>query len=526
MVLTGCGETRVSSGGIDSSAGGPSSGNSLDLPILKENIRDDNYRNYYEIFVYSYCDSNGDKIGDLAGIASRLDYIRDLGYTGIWLTPIFKSASLHKYNASDYFAVDPSFGTMADLETLISECHKRDIKIILDLVLNHSSRDNEYYRKAVQAHRIKLAGQTVPSELKGYEDFYVFYDSEEEARAAKVGRYSKVSGENFYYECNFDDDMPEFNFDSETVWSEFEKIMTFYQTKGVDGFRLDAVKYFYYNSTAKSIEALNKIKAIATKNDPDNYIVGECWAAASVVNEYYQSDVDSYFWFPASVSSNSFIKSSLAVNGVFKGDYVKGLKSMMTNVGNKIAAPFLDNHDMSRVGTGNLNQTKFVYGLLSLLPGTTFTYYGDEIGISASVGSDANARTHMDWSADDQGETNDPYNGTATYNYAPVDAQLQDPNSILNYYKKANFLRNCFPSIARGSVSEIVEGPDTNPIVVMKRTFETETITIVINFSGQAAATYTTDLAPQAYLAAEASAQLLKNGNEYSIPAFGIAIFK
>ena len=93
-------------------------------------IKDDNYRNYYEIFVYSYADSNGDGIGDLKGISDQLDYIENLGYTGIWLTPIFKSPTYHKYNASDYFTIDPQFGTMGDLETLINKAHARNIKVI------------------------------------------------------------------------------------------------------------------------------------------------------------------------------------------------------------------------------------------------------------------------------------------------------------------------------------------------------------------------------------------------------------
>ena len=96
-----------------------SSGSSSTPYFHEDNIPDDNYRNYYEIFVYSYCDSNGDKIGDLNGITSKLEYIRDLGYTGIWLTPIFTSSSLHKYNASSYYEIDASFGTLEDFDKLI-----------------------------------------------------------------------------------------------------------------------------------------------------------------------------------------------------------------------------------------------------------------------------------------------------------------------------------------------------------------------------------------------------------------------
>ena len=116
-----------------------SCGNNLEIAndVKDVVIKDDNYRNYYEIFVSSFADSNGDGIGDLKGITDKLDYIADLGYTGIWMTPIFSSPTYHKYNASDYFQIDEDFGTMDDLKTLVEEAHKRDIKVILDLALNH-----------------------------------------------------------------------------------------------------------------------------------------------------------------------------------------------------------------------------------------------------------------------------------------------------------------------------------------------------------------------------------------------------
>ena len=145
LVLSGCNPSRVK--GI------------VEDDLIKHNI-EDKYRNFYEIFVYSYCDSNGDGIGDLQGIISKLDYIQDLGYTGIWLTPIFTSSSTHKYNTTNYLEIDPSFGTMSDLESLISECHSRNIKLILDLAINHSSRSNAYFQKAVQAHSISKSGST------------------------------------------------------------------------------------------------------------------------------------------------------------------------------------------------------------------------------------------------------------------------------------------------------------------------------------------------------------------------------
>ncbi len=112
------------------------------------NIIDDNFRNYYQIFVGSFCDSNGDGIGDLNGITSKLDYIQDMGFNGIWLTPIMPSRSYHKYSVEDYYSIDPQFGTMEDFENLSAECEKRGISLLIDLVMNHSSLGSNRLRRA------------------------------------------------------------------------------------------------------------------------------------------------------------------------------------------------------------------------------------------------------------------------------------------------------------------------------------------------------------------------------------------
>ena len=103
---------------------------------------DDNYRTFYEIFVYSFCDSDGDGIGDLQGVISKLDYLQELGIQGIWFMPIHPSTSYHKYNVSDYYDIDPQYGTMADFEELLAECEKRDIHVIIDLVVNHTGSEH------------------------------------------------------------------------------------------------------------------------------------------------------------------------------------------------------------------------------------------------------------------------------------------------------------------------------------------------------------------------------------------------
>lgn len=117
----------------------------------EKQVIDDNYRTWYEIFVYSFYDSDGDRIGDLQGVISKLDYVEELGFNGIWLMPIMPSPSYHKYDVTDYKAIDPQYGTMEDFEKLVQECDKRGIKLIVDLVLNHTSSEHPWFtdRKSV-----------------------------------------------------------------------------------------------------------------------------------------------------------------------------------------------------------------------------------------------------------------------------------------------------------------------------------------------------------------------------------------
>jgi len=209
MLLVSCGST--SSEALSSSAEEVISSTSIGDDVYESNILEDDYRNYYEIFVYSFADSNGDGIGDLNGITAKLPYLRDIGYTGIWLTPIFKSNSYHKYDTIDYFEIAKDFGTLDDLKALVSKAHELGMKVILDGVFNHTSSYSKDYEKALIAHRKKLNNETLSEEESNYESLYVFVDNEEDKISGH--KYSKAGANSFYYECNFADDMPEFYFE-------------------------------------------------------------------------------------------------------------------------------------------------------------------------------------------------------------------------------------------------------------------------------------------------------------------------
>lgn len=451
--------------------------------LTTTNIVEDNYRNYYEIFVGSFYDSDGNGKGDLKGVTRKLDYIKDLGFNGIWLMPINPSPSYHKYDVKDYYGIDSSYGTMADFEELIAECHKRNIKLIIDLVLNHSSSQNPMFLKAIDAHQKYLRGQKLTKEEEKYKDFYSFYDG----ASAPTG-YAKVSGKSFYYECNFSTDMPEFNCDSEAVKEEFQNIIKFYLEKGVDGFRLDAVKYFYYGSQAKSIEFLSEIaKWVKTKN-PNAYIVGEAWETSpTVIASYYESGIDSFFNFEASVSNpSSYLMNCLNLEGKMLNKYYDGLLSNVDIAGDYIPAPFLNNHDTPRfTSKGNVANSKFQYALLQMMNGSTFTYYGDEVGmVGTNSGNypDQNVRIPMQW-GEINGDCNAPAGTTVKeYPYGTVYEQMADETSIYNFYKKVLLIRNQNPEIARGKVS-LVEMDREAKKLFIKKSYNGSEIGIIINFS-------------------------------------------
>ena len=201
---------------------------------------DDNHRTYYQIFVGSFSDSNGDGIGDIRGIINRLDYLNDgnvnsgksLGVQGLWLSPIFSSPSYHKYDAKDYYQLDWRFGEEKDLVELINLCHERNVQIILDLAINHTSNQHEWFIK------FKEARMNLDTENEYY-DYYSCVTTEE-----KVGgvTYQKIAGVDYWYECNFSGDMPELNFDNPKVREAILDVAKYYLDLGVDGFRFDAIK--------------------------------------------------------------------------------------------------------------------------------------------------------------------------------------------------------------------------------------------------------------------------------------------
>lgn len=490
---------------------------------------DDAYRNYYEVFVWSFFDTDNDGIGDLNGVRQKLGYIKDLGFNGIWLMPVTAGTSYHKYDVEDYYDVDPRFGTLDDMKNLVKEAHSMGIDIIIDLVVNHTSSSHPWFKSACEY----LAAHGEPG--GEYGEYYNF------SKTQKQG-YQRVPSSAWYYECQFTGTMPDLNLDSPNVREEIKNIMKFWlQDIDVDGFRLDAVTSFYTNSTPKSIEFLSFLNSEAKAVKSDCYIVGEAWLTNNAaVREYYSSGIDSFFCFPLAMGTGrvaDVLKDIRSNPGVVFGNLMTELEEVY-DIG--ILAPFLSNHDTARIasftGRSQTDKIKMSQGLLSLMSGSIFVYYGEEIGmISTSDGADTYKRIAMKWSDKSvyEGWTYTSPQGIPVskdnYYYPSVEAQTADPSSILNYYRKSLELRNANPEIARGTLEILDQYYEQSKYVcVMTRTWEGSTVTIAVNLDREWDHDIKLDgdyVLNGTLCVSDADSVSLKDGTLH-MPAYSIAILK
>ncbi|MBQ6153539.1 MAG: hypothetical protein IJJ15_07325 [Ruminococcus sp.] len=433
-----------------------SGGGSSAPAAIEAKQSEDKYRSFYQIWIGSFCDSNGDEVGDFQGIISKLDYINDgdpnggddLGMDGIWLSPMMPSKSYHKYNVRDYMAIDEEFGTMEDFEEFIAAAHERGIRVIIDLVLNHAGSDHEFFLKACDELR------------DGKEDGYARYFNVSTKSSTVYNR--SIPNSDYYYEGEFSPDMPDWNLSYQGTRDYFEEVTKFWTDKGVDGFRLDAVKYFTDSNTDGS-EFLKWFYEMAQGYNPEVYVVGEDWEEAGTIYTYYDTGVDSFFNFKFANSGGEFI---IASHGMVE-DLIKSLKKYDNNIKDHnekaINANFLTNHDMVRLANMlEEDDNKFAAALYMLAPGNSFTYYGEEIGIEApNTSNDASYRTAMIWDNDELPVIDVPGVVSVTENaLGGVKQQLERETSLLNTYRKLVSLRLQNPEIARGNITDTVSFDD------------------------------------------------------------------
>jgi glycosidase len=450
---------------------------------------DDHYRTWYEIFVYSFCDSNGDGIGDLNGVISKLDYLESLGINGIWLMPINPSNSYHKYDVYDYFDIDPQYGTMYDFENLLAECEARGIKVIMDLVINHSSNQHEWFAITAEYLRDLPEGEEPSAEDCEYFDYYNW--SKE-----KLAGYSKLGGTDYYYECQFSNGMPDLNLGNETLRAELTKVMRYWLEMGVAGFRVDAAKEFYTGNVEKTTEVMNWLYSTAASLDADVYMVGEAWSDFSTIASYYKSGFLSFFNFPFADSGGKIITTVRNIgNPNMIPSYAKALQAAHEAYSesnpNYIDAPFLSNHDMGRIfgfASGEEYKIKLAGAMNVLMSGSCFIYYGEEIAMPGS-GNDPSKRAPMFWNQlRTDGTTNPPPSCTipAEYPYGSLEDQINDAGSIYNFYREVIAIRNALPVISHG-VTTAEEALNVNCISAQRKTWNDQECIILMNINTEAA---------------------------------------
>lgn len=496
---------------------------------------DDNYRTWYEIFVYAFCDTNGDGIGDLQGVISKLDYLKELGINGIWLMPIHPSTSYHKYNVDDYYAIDPSYGTMGDFEQLITECDKRDIKVILDLVVNHSGDKNEWFTTACDYLRNLQLGEFANEAECPYYGYYNF------TMESGLKGFGKVAGSDYYYECQFSGDMPDLKLENENLRKDIKDIMQFWMDKGVAGFRLDAAKEYYTGNITKNVEVLKWLQETAVSIDPDAYMVAEVWDSFSAVTRYYESGLTSIFNYPFGNSSGKLItvvnnRGNEKMVNTWATALQTAHEAYSGNHPGYIDAPFLSNHDVGRIYDfvkGDELRVKMAGALNIFMSGSTFIYYGEEIGMAGTImegnDNDPSKRAPMYWNAERDDGTTGLCPGcslpSAGYPLGSVEEQREDETSVYNYYREAIAIRNAFPVISHGAVTAET-ALNVGCVSAQRKTWEDKECIIIQNINDEAG---TADLS--AYTDWELVATLSADGNPIemdgttlNLAAYGIAV--
>lgn len=494
----------------------------------------DNYRTYYQIFPYSFADSNGDGVGDIQGIISKLDYIDSLHFDGIWLTPVHQSPSYHKYDVVDYKSIDSKFGTLEDYDKLVEECHKRGMTILLDLVINHSSVEHDWFEASYIAHTRGAVGNR-------YYNYYNWSNTE-----VKPNVWHKNGS--LYYEGQFWSGMPDLNLQyvldepDGYLAQDLTEIMRYWLIDhNVDGFRLDAVTSYFTDNTDKNTEFLTWINDTAKSIKPNCYIVGEgSWGSTKENTKYQSSGIDSFFAFEHGYAGDHSISRATRLG--YGSDWSDIDKATEKSVAGGIPALFISNHDTARAwgilqGAVDVNYLKMGYGLMAMCCGSTFLYYGDEVGMTVYKRPsdkdfiDEMKRQPMPWGDE---FTCKPVKGSLTatdsdlYPLGTVKDNLKDKDSVVNYIARANALRRAFPQIARTYGKEVYW--DGGSVSIVQKGSGDDIIYIAVNVSSDFTETVDlmTELNGSFILAGTLSAEKMpsmKNGI-LTLPAQSIAVFK
>ena len=441
---------------------------------------------FYEIFVRSYYDSNGNGIGDFKGLTKKLDYLNDgndattsdLGVTAIWLMPIMESPSYHGYDVIDYKKIEHDYGTNQDFNAFVDSAHARGIKVIIDLVLNHTSNKNPWFINA----------QSSPNAT--YRNWYR-WSSTNPGTKGPWGQTVWHNANGSYYYGLFSGGMPDLNYFNQEVKDEVSNIVTYWlDTVKVDGFRLDAIKYLFEENNLmedapSTFEYLKQFRTLTKSINPDAMSVGEAWSATSKISPYVNgTGLDFCFEFDT---------ASDIINAINTGSPSTLINQMKTVIPQFYPflqyGTFLTNHDQQRIFSqlgNNVNKAKLAASVLLTLPGVPFIYYGEEIGMT-SGSDDPSKRTPMQWTSGANAgfTTGTPWKTIPlTYVDYNIEKMSADSSSLLNWYKKLIRLRKNNPALMKGKYYYFSSANNSIYVFARNLSSSSEIIIPVHNFSG------------------------------------------
>ncbi|MBE2269933.1 MAG: alpha-glucosidase C-terminal domain-containing protein [Anaerolinea sp.] len=453
-----------------------------------------NDRVFYEIFVRSFYDSDGDGIGDLQGVIEKLDYLNDgdpttttdLGVTGIWLMPVTQSPSYHGYDVIDYRTIEEDYGTNEDFRALMAAAHERGIAVIVDFVANHTSVQHPWF----------VASANNDPQYAGWYIWRPFDPNYNGPWNQEV--WHPMNGR-WYYGV-FWSGMPDLNYGTQAVTDEIYDAARFWlEDMGVDGFRVDALRHLVEEGrtqadTESSIAWGRDFNDYITSVNPDSLMVGEVWTSRYIASNFYEAgSADLVFEFDL---ATALVDSASAGTGTA----ISSMQGMVNDLyPNGQYAAFLTNHDQNRVMSelrGNVDAARVAAALLLTNPGVPFLYYGEEIGMQG-VKPDERIRTPMQWDAtrSTAGFTTDdhPWQPLQNdYEEVNVAAQTGDPASLLSTYRDLIRLRNEHVALRQGEYIAVDSG--SRAVYAFLRQHADETVLVVINLSDDPVTDYALSL--------------------------------
>ena len=429
---------------------------------LPENFVNDTWWNdavFYEIFVRSFYDSDGDGIGDIQGIIEKLDYLNDgnpntssdLGVTALWLMPIFPSPSYHGYDVTDYRDIHPDYGSMDDFRALVNAAHSRGIKVIIDFVGNHTSDQHPWFTSSANNNDKR--------------DWYIWRSSAPDYNGP-WGQTVWHERNNAYYYGIFWGGMPDLNYNNQEVTNEIKNTVRFWKEDiGVDGFRIDAVKHWIENgsnqeNTAQTLSWWRDFYVFQKSIDAGLMTVGEAWTSTQNIAPYTDNRLDYCFEFDL---ANAILDGIINQSGA-------GITNKMNEILSAYPegqyGTFLTNHDQDR-SFNRLGQSparaKLAASILLSLPGVPYLYYGEEVGMLGQK-PDENIRRPMQWSSEANAgfSSQTPWHPINTnFANANVADQSQDQNSLWRHYQKWISTRNNTAALRKGTYTAVNAGSTT-----------------------------------------------------------------